>query len=130
VIDQAEAGKILIVTSALTLAEVTKLKGKPAVPQEDAETITRAFKRNFLEIREVDRSVAELARDYMWRYKRLKHKDAIHIATAATYHITILDTFDEGLIRLDGKLGNPVIRIGVPDILSQGNLFSETEGEE
>lgn len=125
VIERAEAGKILIVTSALTLAEVIKLKGKETIPKTDAEKITEFFKQEFISVRNVDRPIAELARAFMWKYRKLKHKDSIHIATAATYHITTLDTFDEALIKLSGKLGNPLIRIGVPDILYQTNWIKD-----
>ncbi|MGB6064360.1 MAG: PIN domain-containing protein [Desulfomonilaceae bacterium] len=74
VIEHAEAGKILIVTSALTLAEVIRLKGKPRIPKEDAAKIEAFFKQPFIDVRNVDRQVAELAREFMWKYKSLKHK--------------------------------------------------------
>lgn len=119
VIERAEADQVLIVTSALTLAEVVKLKGKPPIPKAEAGKITAFFQQDFISVRNVDRSIAEMARAFLWRYPRLKHKDAIHVATAAFHHISTFDTFDEPLIKLSGKLGNPLIRIGVPDILYQ-----------
>jgi predicted nucleic acid-binding protein len=129
VIERAEAGKILIVTSALTLAEVIKLKGKPPIPKTDAQKIKDFFMQEFISIRNVDRFIAELGRTFMWHHKKLKHKDAIHIATAATYHITTLDTFDEDLIKLSGKLGNPPIKIGVPDIPYQTNWIKDSNDQ-
>ncbi|MGB6065077.1 MAG: hypothetical protein WBG50_09725, partial [Desulfomonilaceae bacterium] len=62
--------------------------------------------------------------------ERLQHKDSVHIATAAFYHITTLDTFDKKLIKLSGKLGNPLIKIDIPDILYQEDLFLSTQEEE
>jgi len=42
VLDAAEEGKVHIITSALTLAEVIKLKRRPPIEKADAEKI-RAF---------------------------------------------------------------------------------------
>jgi len=58
----------------------------------------------------------------MWEYSHLRPKDSIHVATAFELKILTLDTFDEDLLKLDAKLGNPVLRIGKPNLAYQGNL--------
>ncbi len=113
-------------TSALTLAEVIKLKHKALIPLEDAKKVKEFFERyDLIEVRDVDRRTAEAARQLVWDYG-IDPKDAIHVATALKYHIPILDTFDVRLSKRDGKLGNPPLRIGRPHVVheEQSELFS------
>jgi hypothetical protein len=42
----------------------------------------------------------------------------------------LLDTFDQDLIKLSGKLGDPPIIIGEPNMPYQHDLFVKTGGEE
>ncbi|MBI4963043.1 MAG: PIN domain-containing protein [Desulfomonile tiedjei] len=125
----AEEGEILLVTSALTLAEVVKLKHATAIPVEDVNKVKAFFKQPYIEVRDVNRYVAEEARQLVWDYPPLKPKDAIHVATAMRHHITILDTFDDELIKLNGRVGNPPLKIGKPDVVypAQDELFSVEE---
>ncbi len=126
IIEAAEAGEIQIVTSALTLTEVIKLKGHPSLPASKEETIQRFFENPFLVIRNVDRKVAEFARQLIWTHVALKPKDSIHIATAVLSKVPTLDTFDGDMISLDGKIGDPPLRIGPPHLERQGELFSSS----
>lgn len=116
VLEEAEAGRILIATSALTLTEVIKLKRRSPIEKEHAEKIKAFFKQEFISVRNVDRYVAEKARELLWDYSSLQPKDSIHIATAIIYNISLLNTFDGGLIGLDGKIGNPPLKITRPSI--------------
>jgi len=60
----AERGELRIITSALTLTEVIKIKGKAiAAAQEDH--IRAFFEHDWLVIRDVDRFIAEQARFYL-----------------------------------------------------------------
>jgi predicted nucleic acid-binding protein len=127
VIQAAEQGRILIVTSAWTLIEVVKLKQQLPIPEADAAKVEEFFMHEFIRPRNVDRFLAERARELIWRYGFLKPKDAIHIATAVDHHITIFDTFDQELWKLNGEVGNPPMRIGKPDIAYQQEIFSQTE---
>lgn len=129
VVEAAKKGTIIIVTSALTLTEVIKLKGKSPIPPSDAKIVEEFFKQSYIRVQNVDRFIAEFARKLMWEYKSLKPKDSIHVATALRHHLTIFDTFDTGLIKLDGKLGNPPLRIGNPDYPYQEELFDEEEAQ-
>lgn len=119
-VDASEKGDVQIITSALTLTEVIKIKGKQPLPQSKEETIKGFFEQEFVSIVNVDRRTAEFARDLIWRYPHLNPKDSIHVATASmTEDVDVLYTFDDDLLRLDGQLGEPPLRISIPDIPSQ-----------
>ena len=53
----------------------------------------------------------------MWN-KNVKPKDAIHLATALRQDVQLdqFDTFDEGLLKLSGSLGDPPLTIGRPSL--------------
>jgi predicted nucleic acid-binding protein len=102
VLDVAEAGRLTIVTSTLTLAEVVKLKGDHApLPPENEERIDQFFKRDFIVLRQVDRRVGELARRLYWQ-SGIDPKDAIHVATALVHGLPDLDTTDHNPIKKSG----------------------------
>jgi predicted nucleic acid-binding protein len=131
VIEEALKGEIFIVTSALTLAEVVRLKqkdGRP-IPKKDAKKVDDFFHQPFIRVRNLNRYIAELARNLMWEHGALHHKDAIHVATAIKHGISMFDTFDDELIGLDVKLGNPRLRIGKPDVHHQEELFTQNDDE-
>lgn len=125
VIDEAKAGKLRLVTSTLTLTEVLWLKGKPPIPAGDAKIVQDFFQHEWIVVRELDRAIAESAREVVWN-DGVRPKDAIHVATALRVHRDVpldqLDTFDDDdLIPLSGKLGEPPLKIGYPEI--PGKLF-------
>lgn len=117
VLEAAEAGSITLVTSALTIAEVLWLKGHKKVDASHARKIEAFFRHSWIVIREVDRFVAEDARELVWN-KNVKPKDAIHLATALRQDVTLdqFDTFDGDLIKLSGTLGEPPLTIGRPNL--------------
>ena len=53
-------------------------------------------------------------------------KDADHLATALLVIVDQLDTFDEGLIRFTGKLGQPPLVIGYPNVPEQLELLEQS----
>ena len=123
-VDASEKGEVQIITSALTLTEVIKIKGKQPLPQSKEETIKGFFEREFVSIVNVDRRTAEFARDLIWHYPHLNPKDSIHVATASmTEDVDVLYTFDDDLLRLNGQLGEPSLRISIPDIPGQLSMF-------
>jgi predicted nucleic acid-binding protein len=127
-IEQAENGQLKINTSALTLTEVIKLKGKPRLSRDKEQMIIDFFKHEYMIIHNVDRRIAEHARYLIWKYPALQPKDSIHVATAVIRKIPTLHTFDEDLLALDNKLGAIKLRICQPDIAHQmelGELYEE-----
>ncbi len=114
-IERGESGEAVIVTSALTLAEVLWLRGAPKIPKEKAEMLGRFFRRSFIRVRPVTRSIAEAAQDVVWNHD-IRPKDAIHVATALDAKILTLETFDEFLIGKSSTVGTPplVIRKPIP----------------
>ena len=119
-VDASEKGEVRIITSALTLTEVIKIKGQQPLPQSKEETIKGVFEQEFVSIVNVDRRTAEFARDLIWRYPHLNPKDSLHAATALiTEGVDVLYTFDEDLLRLNGQLGESPLRISTPDIPDQ-----------
>ncbi len=126
VIKAAKDGKVIIVTSALTFIEVIKLeRGKPKLSRDVEEKIRAFFQHEWIYIYNVDRKVGELARDLMWQYEGLKPKDSTHVATAVQAKVDVLETFDDGLLKLSGKVGNPLLPIRRPYFPNQLELFED-----
>lgn len=126
VLTAAEDGKIEIVTSAWTLTEVIKKKGEKPIPKASEQKIRDFFENPYIIIREVDRFVAEYARDLIWAHG-LRGPDAVHLATAIRLGLTVMDTFDSDLLKLDGKCGRPPLRIGHPAVPHTPDLFPGTK---
>ncbi len=115
VIQAALDGKVQIVTSALTLAEVVQRPTDHPLPSGLEETINGFFENEFVIVRNVDRYIGAFARHLLWSYQHLKYKDAIHVATAIqTPDLHCLDSFDDDMLKLNDKLGSPVLRICTP----------------
>ena len=122
VIKMAENGELQVITSAITLTEVIKLKGSTRLKKEQENIIKLFFQNEFIIVRNVDPFVAEQARHLICEHPYLNPKDSIHLATAQLHKLTFLDTFDDDLIKLDGIITNPLIKIGPPNIASQEEL--------
>lgn len=120
VISAAKSEQVTIVTSALTFVEVIKLnRGAPKLSKEAEETIRGFFKQDWIVIRELDRTIGEMARELMWEYDNLHPKDSTHVATALKSKANLLDTFDNDLIKLSGQIGDPPLIIQRPHIPNQ-----------
>jgi len=124
VIQEAERGTIEIITSTLTIAEVLYLKEHKKIVPEKAEQIARFFENKYILPIVLDRYIAEMARTIYWG-SNIKPKDAVHVASAMKAKIIRFDTFDKDLITFSGKIGNPALIIGEPNILSQENFQYE-----
>jgi predicted nucleic acid-binding protein len=121
-IERAQSGEVLIITSALTIAEVLWLRGAPPIPQEKAELVRRFFRRSYIRVRNVTRGISENAQDLVWNHG-IRPKDAIHVATALDAKALALETFDEGLLKKSGAVGNPGLIIRKPIPPAQPKLF-------
>lgn len=112
-LDRAKAGEVVIFTSALTLSEVLWMKGAPKVTKDKATTVRRFFRHSYIRVRNVTRAISESAQDLVWD-ESVKPKDAIHVATALDAKVAALETFDEGLLKKSGKIGQPSLVIRKP----------------
>lgn len=104
VLEEAEKGKVLIVTSALTLAEVLALRGAKRLPPKPGlkKKVIDFFKNEYIAVQNVTREVAELARDLVWD-NGIKPKDAIHVASAIAADVAFFETYDKPLTRKGNK---------------------------
>ena len=109
----ANYGRLVIVTSALTLAEVLYAKPHPKLPKSKRADIEKFFKSPFITVQNVTRMIAEEARDIVWETS-IRPKDAIHVATAIHTKANVLNTFDGLLLSQNTKLGDPPLRIEKP----------------
>lgn len=131
VLEAAETGTVTLITSAITITEVIYLKGHDKIPASQAKQIEAFFRHKWIVVREVDRFIAEDARALVWD-KNVKPKDAIHLATALRQDVQIdqFDTFDEGLIKHSGSLGNPPLTIGRPSLPPKLPFETEPDDED
>lgn len=119
---RAEAGEVLILTSALTLAEVLWMRGAPPVTEDKADLVRKFFRRSHIRLRNVTRVIAENAQDLVWVHG-IKPKDAIHVATAIDAGAIALETFDGDLLKKSGTVGTPALLIRKPIAAAQKELF-------
>ncbi|CCQ72186.1 type II toxin-antitoxin system VapC family toxin [Magnetospira sp. QH-2] len=130
VLQRAERGEVLIVTSALTITEVLWLRGGPRLPKDKAELVQKFFRRSHIRVYNVTRKIAEAAQILVWD-NNIRPKDAIHVATAIHLGADALETFDAKLIGLSGTVGKPLLMIREPEAPAQGrlNLGGPSEGK-
>lgn len=121
VIQRGERGEVIIVTSALTLAEVLWVRSGPRIPTEKAQIVRKFFRRSFIRIHNVTRKISELAQDLVWEHS-IKPKDAIHVATAIHIGVDAFETFDKKLVKKSGTVGKPLLLIREPEAAAQGRL--------
>lgn len=115
VLQAASDGKIIIVTSALTIAEVLNLRGRPRLPADRREQTKAFFRNDYIVVRNVTRRMAEAAREYVWDHG-IKPKDALHVATALDAGLSLLNTFDGDLIAKSGRIGSAFLTIERPSV--------------
>ena len=113
VLEAAEDGKVIIVTSALTIAEVLALRGKDKIPSGNRAKVEAFFKNDYIDVRNITRRVAEAARSYVWDYS-VEPKDALHIATAIDCKLNLMNSFDKPLCKKSGMIGSPKLAIEPP----------------
>lgn len=117
----AEAGEVRLVVSALAIAEVLMLKGHPVIPSERSQMVRDFFRKSWISVRQVDRTIAELAQDFVWDHE-ISPKDAIHVATAIHLGVPFLDTFDGPLIQRGVAFKERGLLIDKPSLAYQGTL--------
>lgn len=116
-LDEAARGEHIVVTAAITLTEVTRRSGE--IQYEHREKIESFFENDYIQIVDVDRFVAQMARDFVWKL-RLKGNDAIHLAAAIRGHATLMYTYDHDFLNLNDPI--PFLHILEPVWTGQGEL--------
>jgi predicted nucleic acid-binding protein len=128
--DEAAAGRVQLVTSALTIAEVSHLR-RDCTDEEmvrDVEQIGRFFDNDYIHVIQLTRRIATEAAKISLRYK-IKPPDAIHLATAIASNCQVVHTYDEVLLRHDAKVGAPPLTITTPPPAQKGLFDSADESE-
>lgn len=115
VLEAADEGKILLITSALTLAEVLYLRGGQPIAKARKDVVVDFFKNDYIAVRNVTRHIAELARELVWDHG-IRPKDAIHVATALEARLSLMNTFDGNLLKKSPVPGNPPLLIVKPSV--------------
>ena len=134
VIEEAEARRVDLWTSAFTLAEVYKKKcsGEASgIPKDKDRDFEDYIEKEFITKVQVDVDVGLLARRLLRQYPTIrKPQDAIHIATCLLNNLDELHTFDgSDLLALNGvipKQDRTNLVICVPPkrpLNPQGNMF-------
>lgn len=128
VIQQAQQGHVLIVTSALTLAEVLFIKSQQKLDPAKRQKVETFFRADYISVRNLTRAVAEIAREVFWDHN-IRPQDAVHVATAGFYKVPVLHTFDEQLIAKSGvSINGHSLKVEKPNIPHQMNLIGK-DGE-
>ena len=113
--DEAERGKLEIVTSTFTLCEVACLWLGSHADDVQERMIRDFFENPYILLRQVDRRVAELSREIV-RTLKIPGKDAVHVASAVATDCDELQTYDEKhLLRKTGLYGTPPLKIVKPN---------------
>lgn len=120
-LERAKAGEVVIVTSALTIAEVLWRRGAPRLSKVKATVLRKFFRHSYIRVRALTRAIAERAQEVVWDHG-IMPKDAIHVATALDAGVSILETFDSGLLKKTGSIGNSKLIIRKPIAAQQGTL--------
>lgn len=128
----AEAGEVDLVTSAFTLTEVLRPKGRDRLDPNLRQTILDFFRHPWITLVQVDRIVAERAQAFVWD-RGVRPKDAIHVASAVLAKCSVFETYDSDLIELSGRVGgSPILQIRHPEPFRSGDqkeMFSEDREE-
>ena len=98
----AQDGKLEIVTSAFTLAEVCK---NPEIKDSPLDHLPSFFEKSYILTVPVDMAIGRRAQEMQASgLINLKPPDAIHLASARRAAVSELHTFDGKILNLDGQI--------------------------
>ena len=113
IVAMAHKEECVIVTSAITLAEVVRPRQKGTVEMTEAEDkqIVDFFANPFIRFVDLSPGLAAQSRQIQWRFG-LQVRDAIHVVSAIAGGADVIETYDPDLRRVDPKQvpGYPEIR--------------------
>lgn len=118
---RAKDGEWKILTSAISLVEVSWIPDDIKLPIQQTQRILKFFENDYIELWQADRDICEEAH-HLTRLCGLLPMDAIHIATAVEAKPEMVLTTDSkkgrrhGLLAWDMKFGKPALPIKSPDI--------------
>jgi predicted nucleic acid-binding protein len=121
-----------LVTSALSIAEVAKVNNDKPLTAKQEKQIEAFFENDYIELVTVDRFVAERARSIV-RGFGLKPSDAVIVACALMAEASVMHTYDEKVLKRDGKIGlpgKPLLEIKEPSDPEQPDLFAGDKGDQ
>lgn len=131
-LSEAEQGRLTIVVSEISVAEVSKLKALKDTHSNEQiiQMIKDWFDHEYVARRPVHAGISEIAAQIARLHNIRRAADATVIATAVYENIGTVHTFDgytnkgpAGLLRFDGKIGDPPVTIAAPDP-TQGTLWA------
>ena len=103
VLKLAQDGKLEIVTSAFTLAEVCK---NPEEIDSPLDNLPSFFEKSYILIVPVDMAIGRRAQNMLTTgLINLKPPDAVHLASAQRAAVSEFHTFDSKVLNLDEKIG-------------------------
>lgn len=131
-VKDAQQGKLLIVVSEISVVEVSHLSSlgeKGMSIEEQVKLISQWFENPYVVRRQQHPGISELAAEIGRNHPIKRASDRVIVATAVFNRIPVLHTRDgeggkSGLIPLSGEIGNPPLRIEIPNYGS-GTLFDE-----
>ena len=141
-VEAAKQEELVLVTSALTLAEVLGKRNKPSKPggptkpisPEEEQRIIDFFENPYISIRPCDRHTGQVAGTIARQFS-LRPRDAIHVATALNANVPVMHTTDgpkssTGLLKKNGKIGTPPLAIVLPTCAVQMRLTEVAPDDE
>jgi predicted nucleic acid-binding protein len=117
---RAKDGEWKILTSAISIAEVSWIPDDIKLPIQQTRQILKFFENDYVELWQADRFICEEAH-HLTRLCGLLPMDAIHIATAVEAKPEMVLTTDSkkgrrnGLLAWDMRFGKPALPIKSPD---------------
>ena len=107
-LEAAQAGELIIVTSSFALVEVLKLEGHLPLTETDEAALLAFFQYPFVKYVDANRQLCQSARHLIWKFPALRPKDSVHLASALAYvereQLDGLFSYDTDFTKLDGKI--------------------------
>ena len=124
VMQAAEAGRVMIVTSTWTLTEVIRIKGMEYMTESDDDVISGFFQRDYIALRAVTEEIGSHVPAASVERTVLNQRCHTCRNRASDAKCAVLDTFDQALIKL-GAPADSNLRFTKPDLAYEPNYQSD-----